>query len=148
MGEKRSRPSNRSEDAPSSLEQFTQSYAMKTHFTRGTTTYKFTIDCATIKHFLVLGRTLSDRRSRAMSTPGVVKGAPSLPYKTLYKLLPMHKEIILQNYKLALQNGIYEQNIPRGQLEPSGKACPSKEHQWRNPREMANSRGLAFDLLQ
>ena len=50
---------------------------MKTHFTRGTTTYKFTIGCATIKYFHVLGRTLSDRQSRAMQSPGVVKGAPS-----------------------------------------------------------------------
>ena len=55
------------------LNNLTQSYAFK----RGTTTYNFTRGCATMKYFHVLGETLSDRRSRAMPSPGAVKGAPS-----------------------------------------------------------------------
>ena len=57
------------------LNNLTQSYARK-YIQRGTT-YNFTRGCATIKHFYVLGETLSDRQSRAMPSPGVVKGAPS-----------------------------------------------------------------------
>ena len=39
-----------------------------------------------------------------------------------------------------------QQKDPLGQLAPSGEACSSKEYGWRNPREMANSRGLALTI--
>ena len=84
-----------------------------------------------------------------MSSPGVVKGALSFTIQSTTQTASNAQEnYTSKNYKLVLQNDIYEQNIPRGQLEPSGKACPAKDRQWCNPREMANSRGLALDLLQ
>ena len=93
----------------------------------------------------MLGETLSDRRSRAMPSPGVVKGAPSFTIQnTTQTASNVQGNYTLKNYKLTLQNGIHEQKFPWGQLEPSGKVCPSKGYRWRNPREMANSRGLAY----
>ena len=80
-----------------------------------------------------------------MPTPGAVKGAPSFTIQTLYRLPQMRKGKCTAKptnrfYKLSFKR----KNNPRGQLAPSGEACSSKEYRWRNPREMANSRGLAL----
>ena len=144
MGEKRSRPSNRSEDAPSSFEQFYTILHKEIHSKRGTTTYKFTIGCATIKYFHVLGKTLSDRRSRAMPSLGVVKGAPSFTIQnTIQTASNVQGNYTSKTINWLYKNGIHEQNIPWGQLEPSGKACPSKEHQWRKDGKLPRA-GLCF----
>ena len=58
----------------------------------------------------------------ALPIPGVepcqVRESSRAPRASLYraphKLLLMHKKLYFKNYKLVLQNDIYEQNIPRG----------------------------------
>ena len=89
MGEKRSRPSNRLEDAPNSHEQSYRILRKKIHSNE---VQQFTISrevAQQIKYPYVLRETLSGRRSRAMPSPGAVKGAPSVTIQTLYRLLQM-----------------------------------------------------------
>ena len=65
------------------------------------------------KYFHMLGRTPSDHRSRALSSPGVVQGAPSLTIQnTIQTVSNAQGNYTSKNYKLVLQNYIYEQNIP------------------------------------
>ena len=97
----------------------------------------------------MLGETPPDPRSRAMSSPGIAKGAPSFTIQSAVQTASNAQE----NYTSETINWFYKtifasKKYSSRQLEPSGKACPAKERQWRNPREMANSRGLALDLLQ
>ena len=84
-------------------------------FTRGTISYKFTICCATIKQFHVLGETPPNPRSRAMSSSGVVKGAPSFTIQSATQTASIAQE----NYTLKTINWFYKmiftsKYIPRG----------------------------------
>ena len=120
------------------LNNFTQSYARKYIQTRYNN-LQFTRGCATIKYFHVLGKpfpTVGVDPCQVRSR----QGRPELHHTKHYTdCFQCTRKLYFKNYKQTLQNGIHEQNIPWGQLAPSGKACPSKEYRWRNPREMANS---------
>ena len=73
----------------------------------------------------MLGETPSDRRSRTMPSPGVVKGAPIFTIQILQDTTQVAFNVqgnyISKNYKLILQNGFYEQKFPSRPIRSLGE---------------------------
>ena len=103
-GEKRSRPRSRWRTPRAPLNNLTRSYARKNTFKTRYNNYNFTSSCATIKNPYALGGTPSDRRRRAIPSPGAVKGAPSFTTQTLYRLPQMRKG----KYTTKITNKLYK----------------------------------------
>ena len=99
-GEKRSRPRSRWRTLRTHLNNLTRSYARKNTFKTRYNNYIFTRSCATIKYPYALGGTPSDRRKRAIPSPGAVKGAPSFHHtNSIQTTSNAQGKIYYKNYK-------------------------------------------------
>ena len=147
MGEKRSRPRSRWRTPRAPLNNLIRSYARKNTFK---TRYK------KLQSYKQLSNNKKSLRARgdplrppeeSHSKSRSRQGPPELYYiNSIQTTSNAQGEICYKLQIKFLHSGIYEQKDPLGQLAPSGEACSSKEYGWRNPLEMANSRGLALTI--